>query len=250
MKDLPLRYERTVIIRARPAAVFRYFTDSERFASWWGKGSTIDARSGGKVNIVFPGGSTAGGEVLTIDPGKRIVFTYGYDDPARPVVRGGSRVTISVAPHADGTSLHLLHEVADENARTQHIAGWRFQLSTFANIAAREEHGAVAERIDAFLAAWSEADEAKRTTALSAVTTEDVAFRDAYACLSGRAELIDHIAALQKNMPGVVLKRDGDARHCQGTVLVDWTAGPAVGTNVFRLAGDGRIADVVGFWKG
>ncbi len=249
MSELPLHYERTVIIRARPATVFRYLTDSGRFASWWGEGSTIDARVGGTVNIVFPGGATAGGEVVAIDPGKRIVFTYGYDDPARPVARGASRVTVTVASHADGTSLHLLHEVADETARSQHIAGWRFQLSTFANIAAREEHAAVAERIDAFLAAWSESDDAKRADALALVTTADIGFRDAYATLSGRSELIDHIAALQRNMPGVVLRRDGDARQCQGTVLVNWTAGPASGTNVFRLAADGRIADVVGFWK-
>ena len=36
--------ERTVTIAARRETVFRYFTDSERFAAWWGAGSTIDPR--------------------------------------------------------------------------------------------------------------------------------------------------------------------------------------------------------------
>jgi hypothetical protein len=55
-------------------------------------------------------------------------------------------------------------------------------------------------------------------------------------------------------MPGVALRREGEARQCQGTALVDWVAsGPdgaprAKGTNVFELAPDGRIARVTGIW--
>src|SRR5438477_11800544 len=48
--------ERTVLIRARARTVFRYFTDSERFAAWWGAGSAIEARPGGPVRIRYPSG--------------------------------------------------------------------------------------------------------------------------------------------------------------------------------------------------
>ena len=41
--------ERTVLIAARRETVFDYFTDSARFAAWWGKGSTIDPRPGGAL---------------------------------------------------------------------------------------------------------------------------------------------------------------------------------------------------------
>ena len=56
-------------------------------------------------------------------------------------------------------------------------------------------------------------------------------------------------------MPGMKLHRQGDARHCLGTALVDWTVpGPegktlAKGTNVFRFDADGKIVDVVGMWS-
>ncbi len=45
------RLDRTVLIVADVDTVFRYFTDSARWAAWWGAGSTIDARPGGHVRI-------------------------------------------------------------------------------------------------------------------------------------------------------------------------------------------------------
>lgn len=253
MKDLPLRYTRTIVIRARPATVFRYFTDLVRFASWWGPGSTIDPKPGGRVHIVYPGGTTAGGEVVAIDPERRVVFTYGYDkksdDTAVLIARGASLVTIEFAPHGDGTKLTLLHEVAEERVRDEHVAGWRYQLSLFANVVAREEHADVAVRVDTFFAAWTEADPVKRRAQLDVVATEEVGLRDAYATISGLDDLVEHITAVQKHMPGTALVRDGEPQQCQGTALVRWKAGKAGGTNVFRLAANGRIADVAGFWN-
>ena len=253
MKELPFRYQRTILIRARPATVFRYFTDSTRFANWWGPGSTIDPRPGGRVHIVYPGGVTAGGEMVTIEPERRIVFTYGYDqkpnDTSVLIERGGSRVTITLAPHAEGTSLTIAHEVAEERLRDEHAAGWCFQLSLFANIAAREEHADVAATIDGFFEAWSETDPRQRDGLLAAVATQDICFRDAYATITGRDELLEHIVAVQRHMPDVTLKREGVPQQVQGVALVRWTAGKASGTNVVRLAADGRIADVVGFWN-
>jgi uncharacterized protein YndB with AHSA1/START domain len=253
MNEPPFRYQRTILIRARPATVFRYFTDSVRFASWWGAGSTIDPRPGGRVHIVYPGGTTAGGEVVAIEADRRIVFTYGYDqkpsDATVLIERGASRVTITLAPHAEGTSLTIVHEVATERMREEHAAGWRFQLSLFANVVAREEHAGLAGRIDTLFAAWSEPDADKRARLLADAATDDVGFRDPYATIAGREDLNDHLAALQKHMPGTRLVREGEPQQCQGVALVRWTAGKASGTNVVRLAPDGRIADVVGFWN-
>src|SRR5262249_14608666 len=112
MNTLTEMLDRTVVIRAEPSVVFRYFTDSVRFAAWWGAGSSIDARPGGAVRIRYPNGVAASGEVVDLVPGKQIRFTYGYD--ANPAVPPGStRVTIDLAPHSEGTRLHLHHEFAD-----------------------------------------------------------------------------------------------------------------------------------------
>ncbi len=246
--------ERTVVIHARRSTVFRYFTDSERFAAWWGKGSTIDPKPGGAVNIVYPGGVTAGGSILEITQGERIVFSYGYDDPKKPIARGASRVSIAFSDHPSGTLLSFSHEISDEATRDEHVPGWRFQLSLFANVAAREEFSGIDAIVDRYFAAWAESDAKAREDLLGEAVAENVSFHDAFACVAGRAELALHIEASRRHMGNLTLERDGAVRQCQGTALVDWIAAAADGTvkgrgtNVFTLWPDGKIAGVVGFW--
>ena len=252
MKELDHALERTVLIRAPRETVFRYFTDSARFASWWGPGSAIDGRPGGAVRIRYPNGATASGEVLSIRPPEAVAFTYGYDDPGKPIPSGGSRVTITLEDHPEGTLLRLRHDVADAATRDAHVPGWRFQLALFANVAAREAHAGAAAAIDRFFAVWSETDPARRTAELASIAAPDVSFRDAWACTSGIEDLAAHIGAVQVHAAGSALARDGEPRICQGTALADWVArrpdggSAARGTNVFDLAPDGRIARVVG----
>jgi uncharacterized protein YndB with AHSA1/START domain len=250
--DLSVHLERTVLIRARRATVFQYFTDSARFAAAWGDGSRIDARSGGEVHIRYPGNVVALGKVTELEAGSRIVFSYGYEDPKKPIAPGGSRVTVTLKDVADGTELHLRHDVASAAIRDEHDAGWRFQLSLLANVVATEEHARAGEHIAAWFSAWAQADAAARSRLLEGSTTDDVSFRDRFACISGRVELGLHIEATQRHMAGIVLEADGEPRLCRGTALVEWVAkGPGglalmKGTNVTELAPDGRIRAVVG----
>jgi uncharacterized protein YndB with AHSA1/START domain len=243
---------RTVRIAARPATVFRFFTDPARFAVWWGTGSHIDARPGGAVHIRYPNGVIASGEVVEVVPDRRIVFTYGYEDAGKPIPPGGSRVTVTLEEHARGTLLLLRHELATEGARDAHVPGWRYQLAIFANVAAAEEHADTDARVDVFFAAWAEPDAVRRRETLADVVTDDVTFRDAFACTAGLDDLVAHTGAVQMHMPGVLLERAGAARHCQGTAVVEWEMRSADGTargrgtNVFELAPDGRIRSAVG----
>ncbi len=78
MQELPYKLNRTVLIDATPETVFRFFTDSARWAVWWGTGSAIDARPGGEVYIRYPSGVEVVGEVLEVRPPEQISFTYGY----------------------------------------------------------------------------------------------------------------------------------------------------------------------------
>ena len=93
-----------------------------------------------------------------------------------------------------------------------------------------------------------------RAELLAACTTDDVSMQDRFACVRGRDDLHGHIANTHVHLPGMTMSRVGEVRHCQGTVLVDWTAQDAQGaprgkgTSVVRLHPDGRIAGVVGFW--
>ena len=252
--SLTHQLDRTIVIGAPPPAVFRYFTDPARWAAWWGAGSTIDARPGGRVFIKYPGGNEASGEVVDIAPPSRIVFTYGYNS-GKPFGPGESRVTIALEPVTQGTRLQLSHEFAESAVRDEHVQGWRYQLSVFANVVADETHGRTAALVDRWFDAWAETDAATRTEQLAAIAAPHVRVRDRYSCIDGAADLGHHIAASQRFMPGFRLRRTGDPRHCQGVVLADWIAsGPdgqerTGGTTVFELGPDGLIVSVTGFWR-
>ena len=252
MQELPYRLDRTVVIQAKPETVFRFFTDSARWASWWGAGSTIDARPGGKVYIRHANGIESAGEVLEVDAGKRIVFTYGFVS-GKPIPPGISRVTIRLEPDDAGTRLHLLHEFAEAGPRDEHVQGWRFQLSLFANVVANEVYADAARAVDAWYDAWNIADTAARDEILGRIATPAVRFRDRFSLLDGLADLTAHISAAQRFMPGIRLQRKGDVRQCQGTVLADWIAADAnaqarmTGSSVFVFRADGKISAVTGF---
>jgi uncharacterized protein YndB with AHSA1/START domain len=251
MSSLDHVVERTVNVVARRETVFRYFTDSERFAAWWGQGSSIEPRPGGRVHIRYPNGVVAGGEVLEISPPERIAFTFGYES-GTPIAVGASRVTISLEESAAGTRLLLRHELPTAASRDAHVQGWRYQLAVFANVVCAEESAGAEERIDRFFGAWAEADAGTRRATLEAIATSDLAFHDAFSCTTGIEDLVAHIGAAREHMPGVRLERQGTARQCQGTVVADWAAvsgaGASLGkgTNVFDLSSDGRIRRVVG----
>jgi uncharacterized protein YndB with AHSA1/START domain len=254
MSVLAHQLDRTLTIGAPPATVFRYFPDSARWAAWWGAGSTIDPRPGGRAYIRLPGGVEVIGEVIELTVPSHIVFTYGFAS-GTPIPPSGSRVTIRLEPAARGTRLHLVHEFAEPAVRDEHIQGWRYQLSVFANVVADEIHADAGPLVDRWFGIWSETDEAARTKALGEIATPGVRMRDRFSSVEGVDELTRHIGAALRFMPGLRLLRDGPAQHCQGTVVADWNAvGPdgqarGRGTNVFSLTPEGKIEAVTGLWK-
>ena len=246
--------DRTLVIRAKRETVFRYFTDTARWAAWWGPGSTIDARPGGAMRIRYPDGTEAVGEVVEVTAPARIVFTYGYAS-GTPIPAGASRVTIDVDPHEAGSRVRLTHAFTDAAVRDQHIQGWRYQLSLFGNVVANEINKDPSSLVDAWFGAWAIADEGERRRALEAIAAPDVQFGDRFSVIDGRDELVEHIGGAIRFMSGFRIQRKGDVRHCLGTLLVEWTASRgenqqfAAGANVFVLDANGRIASVTGFWN-
>ena len=252
MQELPYQLDRTIVIRAKPETVFRFFTDSARWAGWWGAGSTIDAKPGGKVYIRHPNGIESLGEVLEVRDPERIEFTYGFAS-GKPIPPGSSRVTIRLEPEAAGTRLRLVHEFAESAARDEHVQGWRFQLSLFSNVVANEVCADASNSVDAWFGAWAVADDKSREESLAKIATSEVQFRDRFSLLDGLEDLTAHSGAAQRFMPGIRMERRGDVRHCQGMVLAEWIAVDRdakermSGTNVFIFSADGKIDSVTGF---
>jgi uncharacterized protein YndB with AHSA1/START domain len=254
MPELTQLLERTLVIEATRTTIFRFFTDTDSWAAWWGAGSAIDARPGGRVLIRYPNGVQVLGEVLEIAEPERIVFTYGYES-GKPIPPGSSRVTIRLEAVESGTRLHLAHAFAQADVRDQHVQGWRYQLSMFANLVADQVNAGAPGLADAWFATWSMSDGAERVRSLEAIAAPEVRVRDRYARIDGLVELNDHIAASLRFMPGVRMERKGAVRHCQHTLLADWVvrgsdgAERMSGINVFVLNAEGRIASVTGFWN-
>jgi uncharacterized protein YndB with AHSA1/START domain len=252
MPDLLYRLQRTVVIKARPETVFRLLTDSVRWAAWWGAGSTIDARPGGKIYIRHPNGVETLGEVLEVHPPEQIVFTYGFAT-GRPIPRGSSRVTIRLEPDGVGTRLHLLHEFEEPAPRDEHVQGWRFQLSLFSNLVANEVFADAARSVDEWFRAWMISEEKVRAVCFARIVTPEIQFRDRFSLLEGLADLTAHAGAAQRFMPGIYLERTGDVRQCQGTVLADWIAVDKEskermsGTSVFVFSAEAKIDSVTSF---
>lgn len=253
MSALSHRLDRTLVIRARRDVVFEFFTETARWADWWGAGSTIDPRPGGAMVIRHPNGIDVSGEVLELRAPERIVFTYGYAG-GTPIPAGGSRVTIRLDTHPQGTLLQLTHEFAEAAPRDEHVQGWRFQLSLFANTVANHLSAGDTALVDQWFAAWSDPDAVTRDAAIAAIAAAEVEFRDRFSCIAGSPELRAHLAAVHRFMPGLRLERRGEVRHCQWHVLADWAAvgvdgqERGRGTNLFVLDADRRIVGVTGFW--
>jgi uncharacterized protein YndB with AHSA1/START domain len=253
MTALPHHLDRTITIGARRETVFSFFTTDARWASWWGSGSVIDARPGGRMYIKYPNGVEVSGEVLEVVSPERISFTYGFEN--NPTLGpGSSRVTIRLEAVAEGTRLSLRHEFAAAADRDHHVQGWRYQLSVFANVVSDLAQANASTLVDRWFDAWAEPDADRRLAAFGTIARPSVWFRDRFSHVDGLEELLPHVAATQQFMPGFRLARTGDIRHCQGVVLANWVAtGPdgqprGSGTNVFQLAPDGLIEAVTGLW--
>jgi len=251
--NLPHSLDRVITIRAPREIVFSFFTDDARWAAWWGAGSTIEPKVGGRVYIRHPGNVESSGEVLEIRHPSDLVFTYGFNS-GKPIPPGASRVSIALEAVGDATRLKLTHLFDDIPTRDEHVQGWRYQLALFSNAVLNLLHADVESRIDAWFRIWAEPSGDARKAALGPVVAESIAFRDRYSATDGIDDLSAHIGATHKFMPGIRLERRGPARHCQGTAVADWAVIGAdgrqlgTGSNVFVLAPDTRIGSVTGIW--
>lgn len=245
--------ERTLVVPARADVLFSYFSETPRWAAWWGAGSSIEARAGGTMHIRHPNGVEVGGGVVECLPPSRIVFTYGYPGGA-PIPAGGSRVTVTITPTGEGARLVLRHDLADEHTRDELVQGWRFHLSVLANLLGTGAAAQAESVVDGWFSVWSEPDATVRNQALDALVSAGVRFEDRFSRLAGIEDVRAHLGAVHRFMPGLRMERSGPVRQCQWHLLADWVARGADGTergrgtNLFVIDQDGRIGTVTGFW--
>jgi uncharacterized protein YndB with AHSA1/START domain len=121
-------------IHAPPRRVYAAWTDPEQLKRWWGpenvrtRSLVADARVGGKYrwDLINQEGEEMSvfGEYRELVPGKKIVFTWKWDDDE--VWEGrSSLVTVELSDRDGGTEIRLRHEqLPSEESRDRHNQGW------------------------------------------------------------------------------------------------------------------------------
>ncbi|MEJ2540714.1 MAG: SRPBCC domain-containing protein [Gemmatimonadota bacterium] len=249
--------ELTLHIAAPPGVVFRYFSDPERFRVWMGPDSELDLEIGGGLVVRYPNDAPpARGEVVEVEPDRRIAFTWGYTGGANGLDVGASTVAVTLDPLHGGTRLTVRHTGLPNRALEEgHLGGWRHYFGVLAWRAAQEALAPVLDaRVDAFVAAWNEEDPGRRRSLLEECWTPEGLFVDRMGYVPGRDALDTFIANAQRFMPGVALERTGPVRETHGRVHFPWRlTGPdgviGEGLDVGRMDGEGRFLELAGFWE-
>jgi len=111
-------------VKARPETVFSFFTDPDRWLSWQGVAASLDPRPGGEFRMNVRGDGFAAGRFVELDPPKRLVFTWGWEDPGSAVPPGSSTVEVEVIETDGGCLVRLTHRGLPAETRDVHAVGW------------------------------------------------------------------------------------------------------------------------------
>ena len=126
------------LIKAPPDRVYAAWTDPAQLKQWFGPENVqtrqlvADARVGGKFrwDLINSEGETmtCRGEYRELQPGKKIVFTWQWEDD-ETWENHTSIVTVEFSDCADGTELRLTHDqLPNEESRDGHTRGWESAL--------------------------------------------------------------------------------------------------------------------------
>ena len=173
--------------------------------------------------------------------GERIVFTYGYAS-GQPIPPGASRVSITLAAGCKGHGAEP--DACFRRGRRARSARAGLEIPAFAIRQRGGGRGSLPMPRQWWMAGMRRGRSPmprSGTRRWRKWPRRTIRFRDRFSLLDGAEDLSAHIAAAQRFMPGISLRRKGSVRHCQGTALAEWVAVSAdgvermSGTSVFRL---------------
>jgi uncharacterized protein YndB with AHSA1/START domain len=133
---------REIHIAAPPAEVFPYFIDAEKMRAWKAvKAEIFGTEPGATFRLDVTGrGDVATGSYVEIDPPRRVVFTWRWENED-PAPTGPGVVEVTLTPDEGGTRLRLVHRGVATHLRERSAAGWAHYLDRLAAIASGEDPG-------------------------------------------------------------------------------------------------------------
>lgn len=132
---------REIHIEATAETIFEFFVDPDKLTRWLAVEAELDPRPGGVCRQVHEGEPPRRGvfhmrgEFLEVDPPKRVVFSWGFEEPDVGVAPGASTVEVTLSPNAAGTGTRVLlvHRGLPPAAVADHGAGWVIMLNRLAD---------------------------------------------------------------------------------------------------------------------
>ena len=135
-----MSFNQSVLLPVSPDEAFALVTEPERLRRWLSVSAYIELRAGGDFRWTIATGSHAAGTVREVDPGRRLVLGFGWDeDDALPP--DSSTVTIVIEPADDGAKVTLTHEGLNEEQSKQHAEGWEHYLERLERYATTGDAG-------------------------------------------------------------------------------------------------------------
>jgi uncharacterized protein (TIGR03086 family) len=122
-----MSFDKTIHLPVSADEAFALITDPERLRRWQTVAARVDLRIGGEYRWTVTPGHHAAGTFQEIEPGKRVVFTWGWES-GMDLAPGASTVTITLEPDAEGTSLRLVHDGLTAEQAAAHAEGWNHYL--------------------------------------------------------------------------------------------------------------------------
>jgi uncharacterized protein (TIGR03086 family) len=121
-----MMFDKSVVVPLDPTATFALVTEPDRLRRWMTVAARVELRAGGEYRWTVTPGHSAAGTVVDVDPGKRVVFAWGWEDgdPAP----GGSTVTVTLTPVSGGTEVRLVHDGLNQEQAARHAEGWNHYL--------------------------------------------------------------------------------------------------------------------------
>jgi len=135
-----VQVEKSVFVPLGADETFALLTEPERLRRWQAITARVDLRAGGEYRWTIVPGHTAAGSVTEIEPGRRLVFSWGWEE-SEDLGPGASTVTITLEPEADGTRVRLVHDGLTADQAAGHGEGWQHYLDRLATAGAKGDAG-------------------------------------------------------------------------------------------------------------
>jgi uncharacterized protein (TIGR03086 family) len=135
-----MSFTKTVVLPVSPDEAFALVTEPERLRRWLTVTASVDLRAGGSYRWAVTPGHVAEGTFHEVEPGRRVVFGWGWDEnPELP--RDASTVTVTVEAVAEGSQVTLVHEGLTDEQATMHAEGWNHFFDRLERLAATGDAG-------------------------------------------------------------------------------------------------------------